>query len=191
MAAAYALAGQTDKAGKKSPLLLLAAAKVIGTTEFRELKPGKDDKITSTPVKVDPKEEAGALIEEALVLAKDDEAVKAMAAAVRKEIAGFRGGINGPYSFNGRVDAKYDKSDDFYVELRGGQQTRMSVANLSNAGDIDLKVYDLDNRLVAQDTRAAGGAYVQFTPPKNNRYRVVIVLYAGPNKPLNYRFSHN
>lgn len=190
LVAAYTMARLGKEA--KSPEMLLAAARVIGTTDVKRVDM-KDAKIQSAVSDVDPLAEATALIAEARKLGGDNaDAVTKLAAAVEKDIKEFkRGVIGGPRSWTGRVDAKYDKNDQVYLEYRGGQQGTVRVTNTTNAGDIDLFVYDLDNRLVASDRRTDDDAFVSFYVPKNSRYRIVIQAYAGPNKPLVYRVTTN
>lgn len=100
------------------------------------------------------------------------------------------GAIPSPRTITGYVDAGYDKTDSFFIDFKGGASARITVSNLSNKGDIDLLVYDLDNRLIASDRRTDDDAQVTFSPSRTTRCRVVVKAFAG-NTPLRYRLTTN
>ncbi len=177
---------------KKAPEMLLAAARVIGLTDLNKVDT-KDAKLESATSDSDALAEAKGLITEAEGLAqgKDKEAVKALGAMILDQISEVkRGALGGPRSITGRVDAKYDKTDTYFIDFKGKAVAAISVANLSNRGDIDLYVYSLDNKLIKRDFRKNASAYVSFLPASNTRVRVVVRAYAGAT-PLLYRLTTN
>jgi hypothetical protein len=100
------------------------------------------------------------------------------------------GAIPGPRTFNGYIDARYDKTDTYFIDFRGGQVASIRVNNMTNLGDIDLVVYDLDGRVVKSDRSRDDDAKVSFTPTRTSRFRVVVVGYAG-ERPLRYQLKTN
>lgn len=170
----------------KSPVLLLAAAKVIGSTNVRKFDAKLNEKLPGEDY--DPIGEAGKLLDEAVALAPKDEVVKALAQQTKKEIAEVKRGqfVGGGKWRHGHFPPG-DHRDTFHIHYRSGEHARIFVNNRTNRGDLNLFVFDPHGRLVASDTRWDDDCRVWFPAAHHGVYRVVIQKHHGAHhKTINY-----
>jgi hypothetical protein len=187
---AFAMAAEGRKT--KSPEMLLAAARVIGKTDFSKLTE-KELAESNNATPVEGKLEAAALIKEATDLGGDNaDAVKKMAAAVEADIkSGTRGAKGGPRAFNGKVNKDLHEGDTYLITFVGGDPAQITVNNTTNAGDIDLFVYDKAGKLVAFDRRTDDDCAAMFFPSTTQQYKVVVKCYRSGDRVLQYRLTTN
>lgn len=67
-----------------------------------------------------------------------------------------------------------------YVELRGGAMTSVSLRNVTNSADLDVRVFDQFNNLVAEDIGTAPDAFVSIFVPWTGLHRIEIRNFSGP-----------
>lgn len=174
----------------KAPEALIAAARVIGTTNFQkvDLKDVKAEK----PEAFDAAAQANALLEEAAKLAGDRaDAVKALIAAARKDIAERpRGAIPGPQTRRSTLSDR-DRIDTYPIRFRGGEEAIIIVNNTSNRGDIDLRVEDANGRYVDGSASDDDDASCSFYVPRTAIYYVKIKKYGSRGGVLSYVMTTN
>ncbi len=180
----------------KSPEALIAAAKVLGTSEFAqgkvapESKVGKAEKVTGT----EGLDEANKLLDEATKLAKTDH-LKGVIAQVRDDLKEVkRGAIGGPRTFNGFfTGTPNDRMDTYYIRVYGGESTYVSVGgyNASQGGlDLDLSVVNSNGQVVASDSSVGPNGNVSFYAPYDGNYTIRVTNF-NPNIACRYTLSHN
>lgn len=173
----------------KAPEALLAAARIIGKSPSSKL--GPDEKAAEGSKPADLREEAGALLEEAIKLSGGDESVKKLAASIRNDIKeGSRGATGGPRVINGSVSGS-DRRDTHFIRFRGGEEAIVIVNNTSNRGDIDLAVVNDNGQVVARDRRADDDASVRFYVGRTQGYQVIIRKYGNRGGYLRYTLTTN
>jgi len=180
VAAAYQLAefGRRNKA----PELLIAAARVIGSTKFKDAPIGDKDKV-SKPLKVDEVKEAEDLIAEALKMGKDSESIQALAKAAKAIIVEKgRSPWGGTRQWSGffRGDG-VDVRDRFHVDLRGGEDTCISLNGYGPRGlDLDLELYNASTgQLVASERSVGPNAFIRYYVPSSGTYRIEVINFTG------------
>lgn len=143
----------------KAPEVLIAAARVIGTSSLQPGKPDKEIKVEKV-VEFDPRKEAEKLLEEALEIS-NGAPIQAMVKSTREAIADRpRGPLTGPRSFSGFLGPKGNQT--IPLALRGGEQTTGFVQSLDGV-DMDLFVTGaLTGANYGQDTSANPNATVTF-----------------------------
>ncbi len=69
----------------------------------------------------------------------------------------------------------------YTINLVGGKQYRFLGAGDADTTDLDLRVVDANNRVVAEDVGTEPNAIVGFNPQANGRYTVQLRLYGSKN----------
>jgi len=187
-----AVAGKLIQIGRedKSPASLILAAEILYTTGAGS-KPGKHVEVKEVGKAIEHSPEAAAkkLLAEASKMAGGDEpAVKALAERLAKMINDGEKGrspSSGFFSVGGFLNPNSGWQNVMNVTLNGGENTAISLQNLDNSSDLDVRVFDPSNNLVAQDVRTDPNAYVNFFVPQAGRYRVEIRNYSGPGARYN------
>lgn len=81
-----------------------------------------------------------------------------------------------------KIELKDGAREVFKVEFAADKKVEIRVESEVQT-DVDLYVYDADNRQVAADTRGKKDCFVSFTPKKTQVYRIEVVnLGPGDNK---------
>lgn len=175
----------------KSPLLLLAAARVYGTTKFQkfdiaeakqESKGGEFDVLTHT----------GDLIKEARDLSAGDASVEALAKQVEAEIKKFpRGAIGGAKTWKGYVEKGFDTTDDYYCTFKGGEPAFIGLQNHTNRGNINLFIYNTKTGgLITKDISKNDDASCSFSPNATVSVRIRVRAQSG-DTPMRYTLTTN
>jgi hypothetical protein len=172
IAAAYQMADYGRK--NKAPEALLAAARVIGTTATAKGKANPKDKVNKE-LEVDDVKEAMAMIDEALKMSKSP-AIATLAKETRKLIQDdTRSPFGGTFSRSSffRGDG-VDISDTYHVDLRGKEETCISVTAYGPPGlDVDVELIDDEtNQVVARDTSVGPNSFIRYYVPRSGTYRV-------------------
>jgi len=184
----------------KSPEALLAAARAIASVSVQPMDPknvkdadkeGSDtDKESNENVLKAAQREAMALVDEAVKIAKDKDAIEKIAEPLRTRITAMkRGAVRGPVVRYGTV-GRGDRQDTFTIRFKGGEPAVIIVNNQSNRGDIDLVVENDEGRVVAQDRRSDDDATVTFFPRGTHTYYVKVKFFAGRGA-LRYKLTTN
>jgi hypothetical protein len=175
---------------QKAPELLIAAARVIGTTNSEMGKLPAKSKVGKL-LDSNEVDEALELVKEAERIAeekKNTATIQPLAAACKKLISGDRGPINGPVVWSGyfRGDG-IDRLDTYYVTCYGGEWTCVNLYGYGPPGlDLDLYVFDNETgQQVAADASVGPNAYVQFFVPFAKTYRVEVRNFTA-NIPCKY-----
>ncbi|MCE9530503.1 MAG: hypothetical protein K8T89_05140 [Planctomycetes bacterium] len=176
----------------KSPELLLAAARVIGTTNTMKLDV-KEAKTNSKEQEDDVLAEVTGLIKEAKGLAGDNAAVKTLADLIEKDVKEFkRGAEGGPKKHVGSYGQDcFGLNNDYYCVFNEKQLACIDVYNASGRGDLELYVYDPNGKLVAQDRRNDEDCSVAFHVDKRAKYRIVIKFFNGKREPTKLKLVTN
>lgn len=175
----------------KSPLLLLAAARTVGTTKFGKFDI-KDAKLESKNGEFDVLDYTSGLIKEARGFAGNDATVEALAKQVEGEISKFnRGAQGGAKKWSGHLEKGFNTTDDYYATFRGGEPAFVGVTNHTNKGDIDLYIYNTKTgALIGKDIRKDDDANFSWSPSQTVSVRIRIRAYAG-NAPMRYSIQTN
>jgi hypothetical protein len=175
----------------KSPLLLLAAAKTVGTTKFGKFDVS-ESKLESKNGEFDVLDYTTGLIKEARDLAKDDAAFEALAKKTEDEIKKFnRGAAGGAKVWRGHLEKGYDTTDDYYCTFVGGSPAFVGVTNHTNRGDIDLYIYNSKTgQLIGRDIRKDDDCSYSWNPPQTVSVRIRVRAYAG-SAPMRYTIQTN
>lgn len=189
LSAAYTLARYARE--NKAPEVLLAAARVVGTTTTTPI----DSKSVIEAGKVEKgtlQQEGLALVAEALKMeGAGSDTIKALAKSVGRDISEFkRDREGGPYDSGVRTLTAAAFRGRYRLRFRGGATSIINVHNLSGRGDIELSVRDQSGRIIAHDRRAESGAFVRFVVPTTQPCTVLVVL-ASRSGTISYRLTTN
>ncbi|MBI2806328.1 MAG: hypothetical protein HYX68_15220 [Planctomycetes bacterium] len=69
----------------------------------------------------------------------------------------------------------------YTVQLQGGRDYRFLASGDADARDVDLRVLDSNNQVVASDASTARNALVNYRPTNTGRFTVQIRLYSSAN----------
>jgi hypothetical protein len=170
-----------------SPSALVMAADVLATTGA-----GKEGKVKAgikgvKPSKRSLEEQVEALLSEAGKMRGGNEPyVKEMAARVRKTLKeGSRSPVGGGLYWDGVLSAGVNHTGwTAYatVTLQGGQITKISLLNMSNTSDLDLRVTDPSGNVPpgGEDVTTNPNAFISFYVPVTANYQIWIRNYNGP-----------
>jgi hypothetical protein len=171
---------------KKSPELLIAAARVIGTTgttkgDSKKAEVGKAGTYDSA-------KEANELLDQALKMGatgKSADAIKTLVAKAKSEIEEIgRGPVGGPRSYSGVFFSPNDPDDTIQVFLRGGETTNAFLQSHTGT-DLDLVVTNRSGQTVAQDHGTSPSASVNFYVPVEGDYTFRVINF-NPNAQSRY-----
>ena len=179
VAAAYQMAEWGRQ--QKAPEALIAAARVIGTTKISAPKYSEKDQV-SKKMDVDEVKEAKDLIKEALAMAGKSATIEALAkdatAAIEEKTRSPFGGARQWSSFF-RGDG-VDIRDRYYVDLRGGEYTWISLNGYGPPGlDLDLELYNQFGQLVASERSIGPNAFIQVFVPQPGTYCIHAINFSG------------
>lgn len=188
VAAAYQMAeiGRQQKA----PELLIAAARVIGSTNSVAEKLSAKSQVTKQLEADEVKEAVDLIIEAEKMIdpaAKNAGALEALAKSTKQLVTGERGPVTGPRIFTGYFPGNESDWHDFInVRCRGGEQTYVSLAGYGRPGlDLDLFVVDEETgQQVASETSVGPNSSLSFYVPSNRDYRIEVRNHTR-NTPCN------
>lgn len=86
-------------------------------------------------------------------------------------LAADAGLVDGPVADSDRVEAQ--SSMTYTLVFRGGEPAAIAVSGDKDT-DLDLKVYDMNDNLIASDTDLTDQCIVSWVPGSTRKYRVVI-----------------
>ncbi|MCE9530504.1 MAG: hypothetical protein K8T89_05145 [Planctomycetes bacterium] len=185
LSAAYTIAKLGRE--KKQPDLLLAAARVIGTTRVAKPEPNGDQVGIEDELRAD----AMALVAEANAIGGTSaEPIALLAAAVEKEIKEVKRGATdlGPRVYVGTFD-RAPETNQYVAALRGGNLATIALYKLGLKGDIELYVTDPDGKEIKDPRiRCEEDFFLTFTPPKTAKYKIAVKCWGlSGEKSIRYR----
>lgn len=88
---------------------------------------------------------------------------------------------------NFRIDHLYNNGSDFFtVELRRGWEYVLVSTCDRDCSDVDIKLYDENNNLIAEDNKADDLPVVRVTPRWTGRFRVQVRMHRCSVGPCYY-----
>jgi hypothetical protein len=174
----------------QSPMALAVAAQMLATYAVEDAPMAKTDEsgaaVPSVPGEQEP--DAQALFAEAVAMAKEQQNV-VLADLIDKQAQASgqtRGRVRGTVR---HVDVVRGNSRDVYrVTFRGGTPA-VVTARSTRRENIDLYIYDQNNRLIRRATSYGGAPISRWTPKWTGQYSVQVVNRTGRN--VNYTLVTN
>jgi hypothetical protein len=163
----------------KSPVALLAAARILAKTPTEEAKQKpKTEKNKGAgdtePVKTGKVRDNSpkALLAEALRMSKNDEHIANLAARVERLIEDSRGAVGGPQVRTTTLPG--NMNDTYTVSFRGGEEARVAVVGSGNT-TLDLYIYDQNGNLVTSAVGPGDRCLCTWVPIWTGPFRVRVV----------------
>lgn len=163
---------------ESSPLALIEAARIIGTTpkqsftfELAEDKAKVDNVTKDNVVSYDPEE----LLASAENLAGKDKTIKALIKNVRAEIKEYnntRGAVGGAKYMEDVVSA--NSYNMYRVKFWAGELAEVIVIGDGDT-DLDLYIYDANGNLIASDTDYLDACICRWTPAWTGDFIIKVV----------------
>lgn len=158
-------------------LSLLSAANILIAHPTSKLVPEKVESGTADSKKTKENEvivdlDVNKLIADAIVLAKDDDNILALANTVKSSIpATTRSAVGGPKIAEDRVNA--NDYDIYYIRFYGEELAEVAVIGDGDT-DLDLYIYDDSGHLIESDTDYSDDCYVSWYPKWTGTFKVKV-----------------
>lgn len=115
-----------------------------------------------------------------------EEVVRAQLEAIKdvSKREGFRQTFTDHYDLLGN-----QASDNYTFQLKSGSDYFIAAVCDQDCSDIDLKLFDENENLVAEDTTEDGAPIVQVTPRWSGKFRLEVTMYDCSSAPCYYGVS--
>lgn len=111
-------------------------------------------------------------------------------AVVRAQLEAIKG-VAKDEGFRRAFDDHYDllgnqANDEYTFELRSGREYFIASVCDQDCSDIDLKLYDENNNVIAEDASEDDAPIVKVTPRWSGKFRLAVTMYDCTNAPCYY-----
>ena len=112
---------------------------------------------------------------------------------VRAQLEAVKGVAEGE-GFRRAFDDHYDllgngASDDYTFELKAGREYFIASVCDQDCSDIDLKLFDENDNVIAEDDLVDDAPIVKVTPRWSGKFRLNVTMYACSSAPCYYGIS--
>lgn len=112
--------------------------------------------------------------------------VRAQLEAIKSigEGEGYRHAFDDHYDLLGN-----QASDDYSFELKSGREYFIAAVCDQDCSDLDLKLYDENDNVIAEDALEDDAPIVRVAPRWSGKFRLNVTMYACANAPCFYGIS--